>query len=213
MTTPPFTADDYTLEDQQTVFKGFFAMQKLRLKHRCFAGGWTNTMSRELLLRGQAVGVLAYDPWQDQVVMIEQFRIGALQDKTSPWLLEMIAGMVETGEEPEAVAHREAAEEADLKLLALEPLFTYYSSPGGTDEQILLYCAIVDARGAGGIHGLAEENEDIRVVVLPREEALQQASSGRACNAMSLISLQWLQMNHQQLQMQWQDQQPPLNHP
>ncbi|SFX60394.1 NUDIX domain-containing protein [Marinospirillum alkaliphilum] len=204
----PFTAVDYTLEAEQPVYQGFFAMHKLRLKHRRFAGGWTDTMSRELLLRGRAVGVLAYDPWQDQVVLVEQFRVGALQDQDSPWLLEMIAGMVEAGETPESVAHREAMEEAGLQLLDLQHLFTYYSSPGGTDEQILLYAAIVDARGAGGLHGLQHEHEDIRVLVLPRQQAWQQCQQGRARNAMSLIALQWLEMNHTQMQHQWQAQRP-----
>jgi len=200
MTSAPCKHPDVELVSNQPVYQGFFSMHKLRLKHRRFAGDWTPVMSRELLYRGQAVGVLAYDPRLDQVVMVEQFRVGALDDPQGPWLIELIAGLVESGEQPEEVARREAYEEAGLKVDSLEKLFTYYSSPGGTDEQVTLYCGLVDSSNAGGIHGLADENEDIRVVVKSREEAFAEACQGRAANSMSLIGLQWLQSNYSRLQ-------------
>lgn len=200
---PQFSSADYSLEASEPLYQGFFSMQRLQLKYRRFAGGWAGPVQRELLLRGQAVGVLAYDPWLDQVVLVEQFRIGALQDADSPWLLEIIAGMVETGEAPAEVAHREAQEESGLALLNLQPLVSYYSSPGGTDEQIHLYAAVVDSRQATGLHGLPEEHEDIRVQVMSRTQALQESLQGRARNAMTLIALQWLEMNHATLRQQW----------
>lgn len=200
MTAASRPTEGYQLVDQQPVYQGFFSMHKLRLKHRRFAGDWTPVMSRELLYRGQAVGVLAYDPRLDQVVMVEQFRVGALQAAEGPWLIELIAGMVGADESPEAVAHREALEEADLQLDHLEKLFTYYSSPGGTDEEVILYLGLVDSSQAGGIHGLEDENEDIRVLVMKREAAFKEACQGRAANSMSLIGLQWLQANYQRLQ-------------
>lgn len=209
---PRFSSADYSLEASEPLYQGFFSMQRLQLKYRRFAGGWAGPVKRELLLRGQAVGVLAYDPWLDQVVLVEQFRVGALQDADSPWLLEIIAGMVESGEAPAEVAHREAQEESGLALLGLQPLVSYYSSPGGTDEQIHLYAAVVDSRQASGLHGLPEEHEDIRVQVLPRTQALQEALQGRARNAMTLIALQWLEMNHATLQQQWPEQ-PPVPEP
>lgn len=193
---------DVELVENQLVYQGFFSMHKLRLRHRRFAGDWTPVMSRELLYRGQVVGVLAYDPHLDQVVMVEQFRVGALNDPQGPWLIELIAGLVEEGEESEEVALREAHEEAGLVMTRLEKLFTYYSSPGGTDEKVTLYCGLVDASQAGGIHGLADENEDIRVVVKSREEALKEACQGRAANSMSLIGLQWLEANYQRFQQE-----------
>lgn len=199
MTQPTEPHRDVEILDNTPVYQGFFSMHKLRLKHKRFAGDWTPALSRELVYRGHAVGVLAYDPWQDQVVMVEQFRIGALQNTQSPWLIELIAGLVEPGEPVEEVARREAQEEAGLQLLSLEKLFTYYSSPGGTDEQVTLFCGLVDARTAGGIHGLESENEDIRVLVKSRTEAFQEASQGRAANAMSLIGLQWLEREYPRL--------------
>jgi len=198
--TSSLSSSDVELVSNKPVYQGFFSMHKLRLKHRRFAGDWTSVISRELLYRGQAVGVLAYDPRLDQVVMVEQFRVGALEDPQGPWLLELIAGLVESGEPPEEVARREAMEEAGLQLGHLEKLFTYYSSPGGTDETVSLYCALVDSSGAGGLFGLVDESEDIRVVVKSREDAFWEACQGRAANSMSLIGLQWLQSNFRRLQ-------------
>ena len=137
--------------------------------------------------------------------MVEQFRVGALEDFNSPWLVEIIAGIIETGEEAEAVAHRETQEEAGLTLLHLEHLYTYYSSPGGSDEQILLYLGIVDSSQVeqGSICGLASEHEDLRVRLFTREAALVEATQGRAANAMSIIALQWLAMNHLAIKTKW----------
>ncbi|SFC00235.1 ADP-ribose pyrophosphatase [Marinospirillum celere] len=203
MTVDSWQPEDYQLVENKPVYQGFFSMHKLRLKHQRFAGDWTPVMSRELLYRGQAVGVLAYDPRLDQVVMVEQFRVGALQNPQGPWLIELIAGLVETGERPEEVAKREAFEEAGLEIQALEQLFTYFSSPGGTDEEVILFLGIVDASNAGGVHGLEDENEDILVRVMTREEAFAEACRGRAANSMSLIGLQWLQANFQRLQQEY----------
>jgi len=205
MTNTAFNKTDYTLLEEQTAYQGFFSLDQLQLKHRLFAGGWTPSIKRELFKRGQAVGLLAYDPWLDQVVMVEQFRVGALQDPTSPWLLEVIAGMIEAGEEAGGVAYRETQEEAGLTLLHLEHLYTYYSSPGGSDEQILLYLGIVDSTQVeqDAICGLASENEDLRVKIFSREAALVEATQGRAANAMSIIALQWLAMNHLAIKAKW----------
>lgn len=205
MTNTAFTKADYTLLEEQTAYQGFFSLNQLQLKHRLFAGGWTPNIKRELFKRGKAVGLLAYDPWLDKVVMVEQFRVGALKDPNSPWLVEIIAGIIETGEEAEAVAHRETQEEAGLDILYLEHLYTYYSSPGGSDEQILLYLGIVDSSQVeqGSICGLASENEDLRVRLFTREAALVEATQGRAANAMSIIALQWLAMNHLAIKTKW----------
>lgn len=208
MSNTAFTDKDYTLIEEQTAFQGFFSLKKLQLKHKLFAGGWSPTISRELFVRGSAVGLLAYDPWLDQVVLVEQFRIGALNDPNSPWLLEIIAGLIETNEQPEEVAQRETLEEAGLEIQHLEHLYTYYASPGGSDEQVILYMGIVDSSSVktGDIFGLASENEDLRLKVLSREDALKETQQGRAANSLSIIALQWLAINHQSVQSAWSKQ-------
>jgi ADP-ribose pyrophosphatase len=201
---PCFSLDDVEIRDRRTLYQGFFQMEKYRLRHRLIEGGWSPWLERELFVRPPAVGVLLYDPYRDAVVLVEQFRIGALQAPEGPWLLELVAGIVEPGESHEDVAHREAAEEAGVEIMDLEYICEYLSSPGGTNEQITLYCGGVDSTGVGGVEGLAEEGEDIWVQVFPREEAWKAVQENYINNASAIIALQWLQFHWQRLQEKWQ---------
>jgi ADP-ribose pyrophosphatase len=185
--------------ERSTAFAGFFTLERYRLRHTLFQGGMSAPLVRELLARGQAVAVLLFDPRLDRVVLVEQFRIGALHRSDGPWLLEVVAGIVESGEMPDRVARRETLEEAGCHLQALLPIVEYYASPGASSETVSLYCGIVDASRAGGVHGLAGEGEDIRVEVLPYAQALRAVREGRAANATTIIALQWLQLNRRRL--------------
>ena len=196
-------ADGVELLDKSERYSGFFRINGYRLRHRLFAGGWSGVIEREVFERGHAVGVLPYDPVADSVVLIEQFRIGALVAGMSPWLIEVVAGIIEEGEVPEEVARRETQEEAGLEIQALMPMCRYLVSPGGSSESVRLYCGRVDSRGAGGIHGLAEEHEDIRVDRLPYGDAMRLLEEGRVTNSVSLIALQWLALNRDRVRAAW----------
>jgi len=196
-------ADGVELLDKSERYSGFFRINRYRLRHRLFAGGWSGVIEREVFERGHAVGVLPYDPVADSIVLIEQFRIGALIAGMSPWLIEVVAGIIEEGEAPEEVARRETLEEAGLEIQALMPMCRYLVSPGGSSESVRLYCGRVDSRGAGGIHGLAEEHEDIRVDRLPYGEAMRLLEEGRVTNTVSLIALQWLALNRDRVRVAW----------
>lgn len=160
-------------------------------------------MTRELILRPRAVGVLLFDPAQQQVVLVRQIRVGMLDEGQNPWLLELVAGMVESCEEPIEVAARESLEEANTKPQDLLQICEYYNSPGISNERITLFCGRVDATQAGGIFGLDAEHEDIEVVVLSLADALAKVASGEINNAMSIIALQWLQLNQPMLEESW----------
>lgn len=194
---------DVELIQRETCFQGFYRLDRLHLRHRQFAGGMGPQLSRELFVRHDAVCVLPYDPQRDAVVLVEQFRVGALDKSSNPWLLELVAGLIDPGEQPEDVAHREAEEEAGLQLTALWPITQYYPSPGGSDERVHLFIGRCDSAGAGGVHGLAEEGEDIRVHVWPLEDALQAVKDGRIDNAASIIALQWLALNRAEVRGLW----------
>lgn len=185
-------------------FEGFFRVYKFRLRHSLFAGGVSQPISRELFARGHAVAMLPYDPRRDEVVMIEQFRIGALEHPRGAWLTEIVAGMIAAGEDETDVARRESLEEAGCEVEALEPIFhTWYPSPGGCDETIRLYCGKVNSEGVGGVHGLVHEGEDIRVFSLPFTEAWKLLESGQVNSAAPIIALQWLAMNRERLRKIW----------
>jgi ADP-ribose pyrophosphatase len=196
----------FEVVDKSICYSGFFRMEKYRLRHELFLGGWSGEMTRECLERGHAVAVLLYDPVLDQVVLLEQFRIGALDFPNGPWLLEIVAGIIDHADEsPEDVAHREAEEEAGCKILELMSICRYLVSPGGTSETITLFCGRVDASTVtSGVKGLASEHEDIRVSVVSRTEALALLHSGRVSSAAPMIALQWLELNYQQLQARWE---------
>ncbi|HBC5916251.1 TPA: ADP-ribose diphosphatase [Proteus mirabilis] len=198
-----YTRNDVELISKKTRYKGFFRMNEYRFKHRLFKGGWSAEVKREVFERGHAGVLLAYDPKRDEVVLIEQIRIPAYETSQTPWLLEVIAGMVEEGESPEEVVRREASEEAGITIGRCKPIVSYLSSAGGTSERMYVYVGEVDATTATGIHGLACENEDIRVHVVSREQAYQWVEEGIIDNAASVIALQWLQLHHVTLRKDW----------
>src|SRR3990167_1383141 len=195
--------DDVEVVEREACFRGFYQLDRLHLRHRLFAGDMGKLISRELFVRHDAVCVLPYDPQRDCVVLIEQFRVGALDKSVNPWLIELVAGLIDKDEQPEEVARREAVEEAGLELAELWPLTQYYPSPGGSDERVHLYVGRCDSRGAGGVHGLEEEGEDIRVLVWSLDEALAALDDGRIDNAASIIALQWLALNRDKVRERW----------
>ena len=197
------TEGDFQIIEKSTLFRGYFRVDLYRFKHRLFAGGWSGEVRREVFERGHAVVVLPFDPERDAVVMIEQFRIGAAAAGLPMWQLEVVAGIIDQDESPESVARREAREEANCDIIDLVPVYHYLASPGGTSESVRLYCGRVDSRGLGGIHGLADEHEDIRVEVVPFAEARSRLESGRIGNASTIIALQWLALNREGLRRRW----------
>lgn len=197
---PQYQHEAVEVAARDVVYQGFFKMEKLRLRHRLFEGGWGDYIERELFVRGDAVAAILYDPRHDLIGLVEQFRIGALREEHGPWCLEVVAGMTKHGESPEEVILRELKEEADIKPDKLEYICNYLSSPGGTDEKLHLYCAISDLTNAGGVHGLDEEGEDIKVRVYTADAVFDAMLGGRTNNAATVIGLQWLQLNRERLQ-------------
>lgn len=198
-----FSNADFEIEEREVGFNSFLRVDKLLLKHRLFAGGWSELIRREISIRPEAVGVLLFDPARDEIVMVRQFRVGGITNGAQPWMLELVAGMVEHEESHENVARRETQEESDCEIIALTRICDYYNSPGVSDEKVTLFCGKIDSSKAGGVHGLAEEHEDIEVIVLSYDDAISALRDGHINNAMSIIALQWLALNKDQLLKQW----------
>jgi ADP-ribose pyrophosphatase len=188
---------------RETCFEGFFRLERIRLRHSLFAGGMSPVIARELVERGDVAAVLLYDPAADRVVLIEQFRIGPIADSAGPWMIEIVAGLIEPGESPEAVARREAVEEAGCDITELIPVITFYASPSKTTERSFLFCGRVDASKANGIHGLRHEGEDIRVLTLATDEALALVEAGRINSAWPIIALLWLARHREEVRAAW----------
>ncbi|WP_370966906.1 ADP-ribose diphosphatase [Enterobacter wuhouensis] len=198
-----FAKNDVEIIARETLYSGFFSMDLYRFRHRLFNGEMSGEIRREIFERGHAAVLLPFDPVRDEVVLVEQIRIAAYDVSDTPWLLEMVAGMIEEGESVEDVARREALEEAGLAVGRTKPVLSYLASPGGTSERLSIMVGEVDATTAEGIHGLADENEDIRVHVVSREQAYQWVEEGKIDNAASVIALQWLQLHYEALRNEW----------
>jgi ADP-ribose pyrophosphatase len=191
--------------DRETAYQGFFRIDRYRLRHRLYSGGWSGELAREVFERGNAVGVLLYDPADDALVLIEQFRLAAHLAGFAAWQLEIVAGIIDRpGESAREVVRREAQEEAGLTIDGeVLPIHRYLTSPGGSTETVALYCGRVDSSDAGGIHGLADEHEDIKVVVKRYDETMALLRGGKIDNGFTIVALYWLAANRDRLRRGW----------
>jgi ADP-ribose pyrophosphatase len=201
--------DDIDVVNKDVAYQGHFRIDRYRLRHRKFDGGWSQALDRELFERGHAVAVALYDPDRHELVLIEQFRPGAMSAAQtpwydgSPWLLECVAGIIDEGESPEDVVRREALEESGCTVSNLEYVCKYLASPGASSETVFVYCGQVDSSRAGGVHGLDHEGEDIRVIAVPVDEAMAWLDEGRFVNALTIIALQWFRHHQERLRRAW----------
>jgi len=191
------------LIEKRIAYQGYYRVEEYRLRHEQYAGGIGPEIKREVFERGDAVAVLPYDPGRDEVVLIEQFRVGPYLRGDNPWMLEIVAGVIDDGETQEQVVRREAMEEAGLTLQRIERIMGAYASPGALTEHVTIYCGQVDAGSAGGIHGLDHEGEDIQVVVLPFTDAMARMAAGDVTASPGIIALQWLALNREDLRQRW----------
>ncbi|MFT5541315.1 MAG: ADP-ribose pyrophosphatase [Glaciecola sp.] len=198
-----YSNKDARVLGEETVFEGFFKMKRFQVQYKLFNGGLSRVVNREMFERGHAIAVLPYDPITREFVLIEQFRLGAMATSDSPWLIEVIAGMIEEGEDPDEVCHRETLEEAGIELTELQKVLTYLSSPGGTTERLHIYMAKTDSTSASGVHGLDSESEDIMVHRVAESDARDWLDNGRIDNAAAIIALQWFFLNKNKLLEAW----------
>jgi len=198
-----FDKTDVTISAIETKYHGFFKLNEYQLKHKLFSQKQSNSFTREVFERGDAVVVMLYDPKKDTLLLLEQFRPGVLRANETPWMLEFVAGMFDDNESPVDVAIREAKEEANIELKpdSIKFIMKYFSSPGGMSERIYLYWATFNSSkvSSGSVYGLADENEDIMLHLVSRNDALSLLTNGKVSNAATVIGLQWLAINYQSL--------------
>ena len=193
----------FEIIDRKVGYQGFFRLEKYRLRHTLFAGGWSDEIDRELFMRGNCVAVLLYDPDADKVVLIEQFRVGGILQPEKAWMLEIVAGAIEEGETAEEVAYRESMEEAGCEIQELMLINGFYTTPGGSSEWITLFCGKVDSIHVGGIHGLDHEHEDIMVRAVHFDEVYQMLEDRLIESAIPILAIQWLALNRAKLRQKW----------
>lgn len=189
-------AEGWHLIRRDQPYADYFALEEWHLTHRRHDGGTSAPMKMAGLLTGDAVVVLPWDRARDRVLLIEQFRLSpALRADPQPWLLETVAGRIDAGETPEEAARREAREEARLELGELIPAINHYPSPGVLGEYLYMFVAPCDLPdGITGIHGMEDEAEDIRSLLVARADLTRMVMEGRIANGPLALLALWLEV-------------------
>ena len=186
----------FEILNRETCYQGFFRLDRCRIRHELYEGG-SHEITRELFERGHAAAVILFDPDLDRLVMVEQFRVGAIDSANGAWMLEFVAGIIEDGEGAVDVVIRESMEEAGCIVSDVEPVSSFILSPGGCSEHIHLFCGRVESSSVGGIHGLADEGENIRVFTVDFEGIPDLLAGGAVTSATTLVGLQWFLLNYE----------------
>lgn len=194
-----YSASDVTIESREFLFRGFIQVEKVSFRHRLFnQPDYSPVIQRELIHRPEAAGVLLYNDQQQRFALIEQFRVGALNDSESAWQLEVIAGVLDGDEAPEDCIRRESLEESGCEVQHLQHLFSFYPSAGACSEFFHLYAAEVELPKMGGIFGMPDEGENIQLHLFDYSEVGTLLRNGRLRNAPVIMALQWLAQHLQQ---------------
>lgn len=193
-----YNKKDFRIEAREFLYRGFIQVEKVTLRHRVFhQESYTPALQRELIHRPEAAGVLLYNDQQQKFGLIEQFRIGGLDDQDTPWQLEVIAGVLDGDETPETCIRREAFEESGCTVDSLQHLFSFYPSAGACSELFHLYVAHTELPEEGGVFGMPDEGENIQLHILDYADIPALLSNGRLRNAPVIMALQWLQQHQQ----------------
>ena len=191
--------DAFEIVQYKTVYQDYYRVMQYQIRHRLFSGEWSPVFSREVFEKGKAASVLLFDPDLNKIIFIEQFRAGIAKQTKNPWLLEIVAGVMESNENPEQLVIREVKEETGLTVKNVLPIYNYWVSPAASTEEMNLFCAQIDASVAGGIYGLKEENEDILVHVFDLQAAYALVEQGEIKYAPAIITLQWLRLHEKEV--------------
>lgn len=190
---PSYTSKDVEVTSRESLFRGFIQVEKVSLRHRLFnQPEYTHVLQRELIHRPEAAGVLLYNDQRQQFALIEQFRVGAINDAYSPWQLEIIAGVLDGNETPESCIRRETLEESGCTINHVQHLFSFYPSAGACSEIFHLYVAETDLPSEGGVFGMSDEGENILLHLFDYSEISTLLSQGRLRNAPVIMAIQWL---------------------
>jgi nudix-type nucleoside diphosphatase (YffH/AdpP family) len=185
------------IKEKKREYEGFYTVEKCALKYERFNGKMSDLVIRENCSRGDSTGALVYDLNEKKIVLIRQFRYPVYSvEPDEAWLLELPAGSVSADEYPKDAIMRELAEEIhlDVKKEDVRLIGKYFSSPGGTSERVYLYaveCDLGDYDKKTG--GVAEEQEDIEILVMPFRQVYEALSSEKIMDGKSIMALQWLE--------------------
>ena len=181
----------YKIINKKNLYSGFFSLNKYEFIHEKHNGEWTSAVEREVFSGAHVATLLPYDPIKKEIILIQQFRAGVLSRYDENYLLEIVAGMVDDGENPEETAIRECFEETGCEVKKIYPIQSYFPAPGSSESYYHLYLGEIQAFDGERIRGLKKENEDILVKSFKIDEVRQMLKEKKIMNGLTLIALQW----------------------
>jgi len=185
----------FKIINKKNIYSGFFKMNEVALKYKKYDGSWSNVIKRELFGGAQVSAVLPYDPLKKEIILIQQFRPGTISKKFNNYLDEIVAGIIDPGEDPETAAKRECFEETGCKIKKILPIQGYFPAPGSSESFYHLFIAEIETFEGERIMGLKTENEDILVRSYKISEVKDKLKNGEILNGLTLIALQWFFLN------------------
>ena len=185
----------FKIVSKKNLYDGFFKMSEIVLKYKKYDGTWTNSISRELFGGVQVSAVLPYDPLKKEIILIQQFRPGTISKNLDNYLIEIVAGIIDEGENPEDAAKRECFEETGCVIKKLIPIQGYFPAPGSSESFYHLFLGETETFSGTRIMGLENENEDIKVQSFKSSKVREIMQKGKILNGLTLIALQWFFLN------------------
>tara|TARA_Y100001935_G_C17180992_1_gene445129 strand:+ start:104 stop:685 length:582 start_codon:yes stop_codon:yes gene_type:complete len=186
---------NFKIISKKNIYSGFFEMNEVILKYKKYNGSWSKEVKRELFGGSQVAAVLPYDPIKKEIVLIQQFRPGTISKNLNNYLNEIVAGIIDHGEDPEVAASRECYEETGCEVNKLIPIQGYFPAPGSSESYYHLFLAEIESFEGDRIMGLETENEDILVKSYKSSQVEKMLKKGEILNGLSLIALQWFFLN------------------
>lgn len=184
----------YDILKEEIVFDNFFKIKKAIIKHELFDSNLIE-VDRMCFERGDSVAILIYEKDTNSLLFTNQFRYPTIKEKNG-WILELTAGSIEPEESPTERVKKEVEEEIGYKVDEVEFINSFFVSPGGTSERIMLYYSEVNSTNKvfkGG--GVKYEKEDIQLVKLKTNEVIERLKNNNFRDAKTIVGIQWFLLN------------------
>jgi nudix-type nucleoside diphosphatase (YffH/AdpP family) len=182
--------DRIRIHKVETLSHDWFLLQKTTFDYRRSDGSWQR-QTRETYDRGHGATILLYNRARRTVVLVRQFRFPTYGNGHDGFLIEAAAGLLDRAS-PEERIKAEVEEETGYRISEVRKVFEAFMSPGSVTERLYFFVAEYDPASRAGLGGgIAEEGEDIEVLELRMDEAMQMMADGRIADGKTIMLLQY----------------------
>ena len=177
--------------EKKLLSDNYYILNRVNFDYLMSSGKWVKQM-REVYDRGDGAGILLYNKQKKTVILTKQFRMATyLNDNKDGFLVEIAAGMLDK-DNPEACVIRETEEEVGYRLKSVKKVYEAYSSPGVMTEKMHFFIGeYTDDMKVNDGGGLDSEHEDIEVLELPFEVAIEMLNTGQIEDTRTIVLLQY----------------------